>query len=138
MMKKITGILLCLVALIACDKVYINGELDGMWMLQQVDDGQTVIQPENISYSFQRHMTFISEHYEEKMPTRYLGNLFYQGDTVTMSGFRKFLEEHIVATPEKLQEYYLYSDSTIFVIERLDEDMLIMKSGNRRYTLRRW
>ena len=138
MMRKITAILLCLVALAACDKAFINGELDGMWILQQVEDGERVMQPENISYSFQRHMTFISEHYEEKMPTRYLGNLYYQGDTVTMSGFRKFLEEHIVATPEKLQEYYLYNDSTVFVIERLDEDMLIMKSENRRYTLRRW
>lgn len=138
MMRKITAILLCLVALAACDKAFINGELDGMWMLQQVDDGETVIEPENISYSFQRHMSFISEHYEEKMPTRYLGNLYYQGDTVAMSGFRKHLEEEKIATPAILQKYYLYSDSTVFVIERLDEDMLIMKSDTHRYTLRRW
>lgn len=138
MMRKITAILLCLVTLAACDKVYINGELDGMWMLQQVDDGQTVHHPANISYSFQRHLTFITEHFEERMPIRYLGNLYYHGDTVTMSGFRKFLEEENVATPTILQKFHLYNDSTVFIIERLDEDMLIMQSDNHRYTLRRW
>ena len=55
-----------------------------------------------------------------------------------MSGFRKFLEEDVVATADALAGFYLYSDSTVFLVERLDDEVLVMKSGDGRYTLRRW
>ncbi|MBQ7362533.1 MAG: lipocalin-like domain-containing protein [Bacteroidaceae bacterium] len=138
MMNKIAIILMCIVALSACDKVYINGELDGMWKLQQVDDGENVYHPTDIFYSFQRHMTQISRHYEEKLPLRYLGNLYYCGDTVCMSGFRKYLEEDIIASDEVLNSFYLYKDSTKFIVETLNDETLIMRSDDKRYTLRRW
>lgn len=123
---------------VACDKVYINGELDGMWQLQRVECDRGVYAPEDIYYSFQRHLTFISKHYDEKLPLRFLGNLYYSGDTVVMSGFRKFLEEGIVATPEILSDFYLYDDSTVFVVDRLDDEVLVMRSCDGCYTLRKW
>ena len=123
---------------VACDKVYINGDLDGMWQLQRVEHAGVIHTPCDIYYSFQRHLTFVSKHYEEIMPLRFLGNLHYSGDTIVMSGFRKFLEEHIVATPETLLGFYLYSDSTVFVIETLNDEKLVMSSGDGRYTLRKW
>ena len=123
---------------VACDKVYINGDLDGMWQLQRVERGGEIAVPVDIYYSFQRHLTFVSKHYDEEMPLRYLGNLHYSGDTVVMSGFRKFLEEEIVATGDALSGFYLYSDSTVFVVERLDDETLVMRSSDGRYTLRRW
>lgn len=137
-MKKFFLIFLLAPMFVACDKVYINGDLDGMWQLQRVECGENVYTPVDIYYSFQRHLTFVSKHYEEKSPLRYLGNLTYYGDTVTMSGFRKFLEEDIIATPDILSDFYLYADSTVFTIERLDDDFLIMSSRDGRYALRRW
>lgn len=137
-MRRIFFILLLASMFVACDKVYINGELDGMWQLQHVECGENVYTPTDIYYSFQRHLTFVSKHYEEKSPLRFLGNLSYYGDTVTMSSFRKFLEEDIVATHDVLLGFYLYADSTVFIIEKLDEDFLIMSSRDGRYTLRRW
>ena len=137
-MKRYFLILFFAMMFVACDKVYINGELDGMWQLQRVERAGEIYLPQNIYYSFQRHLTFVSEHYEEELPLRYLGNLCYSGDTVVMSGFRKFLEEHIVASPAMLSGFYLYADTTVFVIERLNDENLIMSSGEGRYTLRKW
>ena len=137
-MKRYLLILFFAMMFVACDKVYINGKLDGMWQLQRVERAGEIHTPENIYYSFQRHLTFVSKHYDEELPLRLLGNLRYSGDTVVMSGFRKFLEEHIVATPQTLSGFYLYSDSTVFVIETLNDERLIMNSGDARYTLRKW
>ena len=137
-MKRFFLILMLVPMFVACDKVYINGELDGMWQLQCVERADGVEYPMDIYYSFQRHLTFVSKHYEEKQPLRFLGNLSYYSDTVTVSGFRKFLEEENVASLETLSDFYLYADTTIFVIERLDEDYLVMSSRDGKYSLRRW
>ena len=137
-MKRFFLIFFLAMMFVACDKVYINGELDGMWQLQRVECDRGVYAPEDIYYSFQRHLTFISKHYDEKLPLRFLGNLYYSGDTVVMSGFRKFLEEGIVATPEILSDFYLYDDSTVFVVDRLDDEVLVMRSCDGCYTLRKW
>ncbi len=137
MKKTITAIIFAL-AFVACDKAYINGELDGMWKVCQVEYNDEVCQPTDIYYSFQRHMTQISKHFEEEIPLRFIGNLYYRGDTITMSGFRKYLEEHRVCTPEELKQFHLHSDSAVFTIEKLNDDMLIMKNDVGKYTLRKW
>lgn len=137
-MKKIITTIICAIALTACDKVYINGELDGMWRVSQVEYTDSTCQPTDIFYSFQRHMTQISKHYEEEIPMRFIGNLTYRGDIITMSGFRKYLEEDRVCSPEELKMFHLHSDSTIFTIEKLDDEILIMKNDVGKYILRKW
>jgi hypothetical protein len=138
-MKK--GILILsaiLTMLVSCDKVYINGELDGMWQLQRVESGETAKYPLDIYYSFQRHLVQISENYEEGLPLRYLGNMEYNGETLIMSGFRKFLEEDIVATEKELEHFFLYDTLTVFKVEKLDEEQLILSSNRGRYYLVKW
>lgn len=138
MMKKTITALFFALALVACDKAYINGDLDGMWKVSQVEYNDSTCHPTDIYYSFQRHMTQISKHYEEEIPLRFIGNLTYRGDTMTMSGFRKYLEEDRVCTSEELKMFHLHSDSTIFTIEKLDDEILIMKNDAGKYTLRKW
>lgn len=120
------------------DKVYVNGDLDGMWRLIRVETNDDDITPESVYYSFQRHLVQISKHHEIDIPTRFLGNLHYRGDTISMSGFINFPYETQAATLDDLKEFYLYSDSTMFIINRLDDEMLIMRNCERTYTLRRW
>jgi hypothetical protein len=55
-----------------------------------------------------------------------------------MSGFRKFLEEENIASPDILEGFHLYNDSTVFIIEKLNDETLIMRNEERRYTLRKW
>ena len=42
-MKRLFIILFSALMFVACDKVYINGDLDGMWQLQRVERGGEII-----------------------------------------------------------------------------------------------
>jgi hypothetical protein len=61
-MKKALTIIIAILSLTACDKVYINGDLDGMWQLQQVEKEGNIEYPEGIYYSFQRHMAQVGKY----------------------------------------------------------------------------
>lgn len=137
-MRKGLYILIACTLLAACDRVYINGELDGMWRLENVIYPDSTANPEQVFYSFQRHMTQVSKHNDSTLPIRYLGNLYYDGTTLTMSHFYSFPYEEHAATTEILKEFHLHSDSTVFQIISLDNESLIMKNGERTYTLRKW
>lgn len=137
-MKKILSILLYASLLACCDKVYINGDLDGMWKLIQVESNDETHHPDDIYYSFQRHMVQIGKYFEEGLPERYLGNMEYYGNRLTIGGFRKYLEEEHICTPEELQSFYLYDETTTFTIDKSDEKLLIIHSGERQYTFKKW
>ena len=137
-MKKGLFILIAATLLAACDKVYINGELDGMWRLESVTYPDSTAHPTQIFYSFQRHLTQVSEHNDTTWAKRFLGNLYYDGTTLTMSHFYKFPDEKYAATTEMLKVFHLHSDSTVFRVLSLDDESLIMKNEERTYTLRKW
>ncbi len=138
MMKRALYILFATTLFAACDRVYINGNLDGMWRLENVVYPDSTAYPSQIFYSFQRHMTQVSEHNDSTFPIRFLGNLYYDGTILTMSHFYDFPLESNPATTNMLKKFHLYSDSTIFQVQSLDEEWLIMKSEERIYTLRKW
>lgn len=123
---------------VSCDKVYINGDLDGMWQLQKVEGIESIEYPKGIYYSFQRHMVQVGKYYSEGIPLRFIGNLDYHGDTITISGLRKFLEEEKTCTPQELEMFYLYNENVIFRIEKLSDEVLVLKGNDRLYTLHKW
>lgn len=138
-MKRVILILSVITAtLLSCDKVYINGDLDGMWQLQKVEFSDSAAYPQDIYYSFQRHLVQVSENYEEGLPLRYIGDLDYTGDTLRISGFRKFLEEEIVAGMNELERFLLYDTVTVFKVEVLDDSQLTLRSNRALYTLKKW
>ena len=126
----------------ACDKIYINGDLDGMWKLQKVENisDATVEYPQEIFYSFQRNLTFISKQNETDTPLRYLGNMYYskEENCVTINGLRNFPNEQYVATLNDLKQFMIYDTDLIFNIITLDNKQLIMECGGYRYCLIRW
>lgn len=137
-MKKSIFIMLTAMAFTACDKVYINGDLDGMWRLENVVYPDSTATPDQVFYSFQRHLVQVSKHDGTELPKRFLGNLDYHGNSLSMSNFHSFPLEKYPATTEMLMEFHLYSDSTAFRVITLDEENLILESGERIYTLRKW
>ncbi|MBR6691367.1 MAG: lipocalin-like domain-containing protein [Bacteroidaceae bacterium] len=138
-MKRVILILSVITAtFLSCDKVYINGDLDGMWQLQKVEFSDSAAYPQDIYYSFQRHLVQVSENYEEGLPLRYIGDLDYTGDTLRISGFRKFLEEEIVAGMNELERFFLYDTVTVFKVEVLDDSQLTLRSNRALYTLKKW
>lgn len=135
-------ILLATIMLSACDYVYINGDLDGMWQLQKVENTEdnSVEYKQEIYYSFQRNLTFISKQNETDAPLRYLGNLYYseQDNSVTINGLRKFPNEKYIATLDDLKQFMIFDTNTTFNILKLDNEQLIMEYKNYRYYLKRW
>lgn len=124
-----------------CDKVYINGDLDGMWKLQKVEYNDTKTEyPQEIYYSFQRNLTFVSKQNETNSPLRYLGNLYYneKNKEIAINGFRNFPNEEYVATVDDLEQFKIFDTNTIFNILTLDKKQLIMECNNNRYYLTRW
>ena len=137
-MKKAIFTLLATMVLASCDKVYINGDLDGMWRLESVLYPDSTSTPDLVFYSFQRHLVQVSKHNGTELPDRFLGNLDYRGTTLSMSNFYRFPLEKYPATTEMLRTFHLYNDSTAFTVISLDEERLIMESGGCTYTLRKW
>ena len=139
-MKRLFAILSIAFILVSCDidKVYINGDLDGMWQLQHIQSADTVIELQGVYYSFQRHMAQVSKHYEEKIPLRYIANLDYSGERISIYGMRRFLEEEKRPSQEELKILYLPSDSITFNILTLNKESLIMSHNDLTYSLRKW
>lgn len=137
-MKKIAIIFLTTLLCAACDRVYINGDLDGMWRLESVASSDSIIMPDDIFYSYQRHLVQISKHDDVELPLRFLGNMEREGNRLSVWGFRVHPFETYAPSPEQLEQFCLYSDSTAFTIEHLDDEQLIMKSNGKIYTLRKW
>lgn len=140
MKRIILPIAIIIATLTACvDNVYINGDLDGMWQLQKVENADTTIYPKNIYYSFQRNLSFLSQTHEVEHPTRYLGNLSYDNEKyLTIWGFRQAANEGYVATIKDLQHFVLFDTLTQFTIEKLDNKQLIMQNAGYRYSLKKW
>lgn len=143
-MKKTIQLLAIILATLitSCDNVYINGDLDGMWKLQKVEEEgiDDAIYPEDIYYSYQRNLTFISIMNENDDPIRYLGNMYYnkEENTVTINGFTLFPHENHIADIDDLKKFMLYDLETVFTIEELDNRILIMRNDKRRYTFMKW
>ncbi len=143
-MKKIIFLLTIIIAILTscCDNVYVNGDLDGMWQLQSVEDreNQTTCYPKDIYYSFQRNLTFISRMNETDTPVRYIGNLYYNEEEkeIHINGLRKFPHEETVATKEMLQQFYIFETDVRFTIHSLNKKQLTMDYSKYRYTLRKW
>ena len=125
-----------------CDNVYINGDLDGMWQLQKVENSgdATVEYPQVIYYSFQRNLTFISKMNEVDVPLRLLGNLYYdeKDNTIIINGLRHFPDEKQVVTVSTLGEFMIFDTETKFIVIKLDKNQLVLNSGVYTYYLRRW
>lgn len=142
-MKKTIYLFIIVTALVSCcDNVYTNGDLDGMWQLQTVEDmdKKSVQYPKDIYYSFQRNLTFISRMNETDIPLRYLGNMYYNNDksTVNINGLRNFPNETLIATKEILEQFMIFDTDVTFTIKTLDNKQLIMDYNRYRYTLKRW
>ena len=145
-MKRLAIILFSAVILSACDRIYINGALDGMWQLQLVEENDgTTAHPHRIYYSFQQHLAKVSQHYEYELPYRFLCNLDYTGDSIKMKDFIRFEDDRNYpdkiagnVPQETLDIFYIESDPTAFKILTLNDEMLILQSKNRKYTLQKW
>ena len=137
-MKKILYI--CLLLLIcSCERIFINGELDGMWRLQRVESADEVVFPDSIFYSFQRHLLMAGIYSETAHPRNfYMGCFYYDGNSIMMNNFSQYPGTSGVCIPAELDNLYIFDTVAVFNVEHLDDDKLILSSFGREYSLVKW
>lgn len=138
MMKKI--LYLCLLfLLLSCERIFINGELDGMWRLRRVDNGVVVEHPDSIFYTFQRHLVMLGIYSETEHPRNwYMGCFEYDGDSIVMNNFYRYPGTDGIRVPKELENLYIYDTIAKFKVEHLSNDMLLLSSSDVEYTFEKW
>lgn len=137
-MKKILYICL-LFLLLSCERIFINGELDGMWRLRRVDNGVVVEHPDSIFYTFQRHLVMMGIYSETEHPKNwYMGCFEYDGDSILMNNFYRYPGTDGIRVPKELENLYIYDTIAKFKVEHLSNDMLLLSSSDVEYTFEKW
>lgn len=138
MLKKILYICLLLLAM-SCEKIFINGDLDGMWRLQSIENEGSVVYPDSIYYSFQRHLVMMGIFSETELPKNwYMGCFTYEGDSVTINNFYRYPGTDGICMPEELENLHIYDTIVGFKVEHLDDKVLILSESDRKYSFRKW
>lgn len=138
MLKKILYICLILLTL-SCERIFINGDLDGMWRLESVETAGGVVYPDNIFYSFQRHLAMMGIYSETEHPTNYyMGCFVYENDCIVMDNFYRYPGMDGVCVPEELANLYIYDTPTEFKVEKINDRTLVLSAAGARYSFKKW
>ena len=138
MIKKILYICL-LLSLLSCERIFINGKLDGMWRLKRVESVDEVVYPDSIFYSFQRHLVMIGIFSETEHPKNfYMGCFSYDGNNIVMDNFYRYPGMDGVCVPEELENLFIYDITANFEVENIDNKKLVLSSFGREYTFTKW
>ena len=137
-LKRILLFVIIPLSLASCERIFVNGDFDGMWKLQSVECGDTVYTPDNIYYSFQRHLAMLGEYSDEEFPAYYMAEFDKEGNSLTMYNFYEYPGLQGISDKEKLKRYFIFGDTVRFSIEALDDDLLVMSSGGMRYCFSTW
>lgn len=140
MKEKIVLFFIILLSLSACDKAFVNGDLDGMWRLERVVCSDTEIQPQGIYYSFQRHIVMFGRyHDDESAPFLYMGNFSHENGKIAMSGFKEYPGIVDVCDAAALEGLYIYNATgELFDVVLLEKDNMVLATGERVYYFRKW
>ena len=138
MLKKILYICLLLLTF-SCERIFINEELDGMWRLQSVEDDVSVVYPDSIFYSFQRHLVMMGIYSETEHPDNwYMGCFEFNGDSIWMNNFYRYPGTDGICVPEELKNLYIYDTFAVFGVDHLDSEVLVLSGSGRKYSFRKW
>ena len=138
MLKKLSYI--CLVLLIvSCERIFVNGDLDGMWRLKRVEVAGSVEYPDTVFYSFQRHLVMMGIYSETEHPKNwYMARFRYEGDSIFMDNFYRYPGIDGVFVPGELENLHIYDSVPSFKVEHLSGEMLVLSSGDVQYTFMKW
>ena len=105
-----------------CEKDYINGDLDGLWEIQEITiDKESVPLEKRLFWSFSFHVVQLSEYGEVVSK----GNLRFDGSTLSMN-FPFDTTQEGAAT---ISEWGVYENPVVYTVDRLDSSTLIMTAG---------
>lgn len=125
-------------ALVACDKMPANGDLDGMWQVVKIEHGGEVkdVQPEQVYMSIQLKLFMLGD---IKNPRRYYGYFEHKGDSMHLwqfsfaSGNESERDDNIpIAEAEKsrLHPWGFRSLDEHYKVELLTKDNMILRNDS--------
>lgn len=140
--------LICLLSVfgwVACDKMPVNGRLDGMWQLQQVDyDDGTAVCPEYIYYNFQLELCKLTKVHNSGEADRsidnYLGRFEFTGSSLQLYDLRGWVyrQPETPVTAGELAAFGIPGTEEHFDIEKLTADRMILRSATARLSFRKF
>ena len=138
MLRRILYICMFLL-LCSCERIFINGDLDGMWRLRRVEGESFLETPDSIFYTFQRHLVMMGIYSETEHPKNwYMGCFEYQGDSIKMNNFYRYPGIDGIRVPAELRNLYIFDTIAKFRVEHLSNDVLILSSSGTEYTFDKW
>lgn len=139
MFKKIVVYICFSLLVLSCERIFINGELDGMWRLERVESESGITCPKDVFYSFQRHLVMMGIYSETVHPKNYyMGCFSYDGNNIVMNNFYRYPGMDGVCVPEELENLYIYDTTVNFKVEKISSDILVLSSCDVKYTFRKW
>ena len=148
-MKTIIYRLLVILAttfVISCESYLIHGDLDGFWQVTNIENKETETITDcngDIYYSFQRELVLVTyilpNRPKGQIKENYIAYFTHQGDSITMTDFRIYLDKNAKQAPlSSLEKFGLYTTYNTFHIDKLDKNSLILDSNKTRITLRKY
>ena len=131
----------------SCESYLVNGNLDGLWQVQTIENKQTNEITDckgDIYYSFQRNLIQLGYKYPNKpighVMHHYISSFENFGDSLFIEGFHYQYSDSTgpVNNISTLNKFGIYDSTTTFHIEELNKKSLILTSDKARITMRKY
>lgn len=132
--------------LTGCDKVPMNGDLDGLWQLTTVQTGQNVrdVKSDHAYLSFQLHLT-----QWDHVGTRYFAPFTHEGDSIFFHNFyhdslhRSKADDNEKVTPEEMRDgamdaWGIHSLNAHYRVRQLNGEALILEKADTTLFFRKF
>ena len=138
--------LLIIILISSCESYQIHGDLDGFWQVTSIENKQTGEITEckgDIYYSFQRDLVLVS-YVSPNIPTgqtkkNYIAYFTHENDVITMTDFRIYIDKEATQVPlPKLEKFGLYDTFNRFLVEKLNNNSLILNSDKARIVMKKY
>lgn len=139
--------LMLMSTIVSCDKLPMNGDLDGMWQLMSVEkDGEVSnVKSTKRYWSFQLHLAQFSEsgdninryfaHFKHEGDSLHIYDLYFPSENFTNTDDNIKFEESDVHI---LNPWGIYSLHNKFKVEKLDSDAMVLRSEGLRLKFRKF
>ena len=151
MMRNILIVLLSLILCVSCDKVPMNGDLDGMWQLMRVEDenGAKDVKADKLYMSFQLHLVqfdgkndkgnFQSRlyyaHFKHEGDSLFIYDLSYNSQNATSEDNNEWFTD---ADLYKLKPWGIYSLDSRYKVLKLNSDAMVLRHEDLVLTYRKF
>lgn len=131
-LTTVMTVLLLSVMMSCCQKAPINGDLDGMWQVMQVDP-EPAYKPINarIYYNFYLHTCNLTVYGDGTFSTSVMA---FDGEKMTLKFPDRVSDHHM----DRLRQFGINSNPVTFTVEKLTSKSLVLRDGDTTVTMRKF